>query len=104
MGKGVIYEIERFLFMVVDEDMMSQCNLQWARTLVRSNGRKVPRTLQVVVGASCFAIQLWWKYHHGCLWSNLGQVVESWRLRMEWKGEVISISFAHLKIGKVMCR
>ena len=28
---------------------------------MRSEGKDLPRTLQLVVGASCFAIQLWWE-------------------------------------------
>lgn len=38
-------------FVVVDEDRTFRWNLQWARVLVRSNERKVPASLQVVVGS-----------------------------------------------------
>ncbi|RVW24176.1 hypothetical protein CK203_087044 [Vitis vinifera] len=35
--------------------------LQWARLLVKSEGLEWPSSLQVVVGYSCYAIQLWWE-------------------------------------------
>lgn len=47
--------------MVVDKDTAPRCNLQWARILVKSNGRKVPTTIQVVVGLLSFYIHLWWE-------------------------------------------
>ena len=47
--------------MVVDEGNASHCHLQWAKILVRSYGRKVPRILHVVVRSIVFAIQLWWE-------------------------------------------
>ena len=36
-------------------------HLQWARILVKYDGRVLPRSLQVVVGCSSFSIQLWWE-------------------------------------------
>ncbi|KAJ9705097.1 hypothetical protein PVL29_003242 [Vitis rotundifolia] len=47
--------------MVVDEGNASHCHLQWAKILVRSYRRKVPRILHVVVRSIVFAIQLWWE-------------------------------------------
>ena len=46
-------------FATVDEDTATFKELQWARILVKSEGLKWPISLQVVVGSSCFAIQLW---------------------------------------------
>ena len=45
-------------FVVVDNDTTNFVQLQWARLLVRSEGKDLPRTLQLVVGSSYFAIQL----------------------------------------------
>ena len=45
----------------VDEDTAAFKELQWARILVKSEGLKWPISLQVVVGSSCFFIQLWWE-------------------------------------------
>lgn len=48
--------------MVVDEGNAIHCHLQWAKILVRSYGRKVPRMiLHVVVRSIVFATQLWWE-------------------------------------------
>ena len=48
-------------FATVDEDTAAFKELQWARILVKSEGLTWPISLQVVVGSSCFAIQLWWE-------------------------------------------
>ena len=48
-------------FATVDEDTATFKELQWARILVKSEGLKWPISLQVVVGSSCFFIQLWWE-------------------------------------------
>ena len=48
-------------FATVDEDTAAFKELQWARILVKSERLKWPISLQVVVGSSCFAIQLWWE-------------------------------------------
>ena len=48
-------------FVVVDKEMKERCFLQWARILVKSNRRRVPHKLQVVVGANVFEVQLWWE-------------------------------------------
>ncbi|WKA13480.1 hypothetical protein VitviT2T_030774 [Vitis vinifera] len=48
-------------FVVVDKEMKERCFLQWARILVKSNRRRVPHKLQVVVGADVFEVQLWWE-------------------------------------------
>lgn len=45
-------------FIVVDEGPTSHWNLQWARLLVRPNGKATLRTLQVVEGLVVIAIQL----------------------------------------------
>ncbi|RVW28886.1 hypothetical protein CK203_048076 [Vitis vinifera] len=34
---------------------------EWARILVKYDGRVLPKSLQVVVGCSSFSIQLWWE-------------------------------------------
>lgn len=43
----------------IDVDTTKRHDPQRARTLVSSNGRRVPRILHVVVGASVFVVQLW---------------------------------------------
>ena len=48
-------------FVAVDEDTAAFKELQWARLLVNSEGLEWPSCLQLVVGSSCFAIQLWWE-------------------------------------------
>ena len=48
-------------FVAVDEVTAKNLNSQGAGILVRSNGRKAPGSLQVVVGSVCFAVQLWWE-------------------------------------------
>ena len=48
-------------FVAVDEDTAHLRHLQWARVLVRYDGRRMPGMLKVVVGLSCFSIQLWWE-------------------------------------------
>ena len=48
-------------FVTVDEDIVAFKELQWARILVKSKGLEWPTSLQVVVGSSCFSIQLWWE-------------------------------------------
>ena len=48
-------------FVVVDEDTVAFKELQWARLLVKSEGLEWPSSLQVAVGSSYYAIQLWWE-------------------------------------------
>ena len=45
----------------VNENTPTFKELQWARLLVKSEGLEWPSSLQVVIGSSCFAIQLWWE-------------------------------------------
>lgn len=45
-------------FIVVDEDMATLANLQWARILVKSVGRVLPVTMHVVLGSFSFSFQL----------------------------------------------
>ncbi|RVW54179.1 hypothetical protein CK203_090539 [Vitis vinifera] len=45
----------------VDEDTVAFKELQWARLLVKSEGLEWPSSLQVAVGSSYYAIQLWWE-------------------------------------------
>ncbi|RVX21574.1 hypothetical protein CK203_002339 [Vitis vinifera] len=45
----------------VDEDTTNFSQLQWARILVKSDGKDLPGALNLVVGSLCFAIQLWWE-------------------------------------------
>ena len=48
-------------FVAVDEGLVDSVQLQWARILVRLNGRSLPASLQLVVGSTCHSIQLWWE-------------------------------------------
>ena len=48
-------------FVAVDESTVAFKELQWARILVKSEGLEWPSSLQVVIGTTCFAIQLWWE-------------------------------------------
>ena len=48
-------------FVAVDEGSVNLVQLQWARILVRLNGRSLPASLQLVVGFTCYSIQLWWE-------------------------------------------
>lgn len=45
----------------MDENTAEHWNLKWARVLVKTRGWQHPSSLQVVVGTSCFALQLWWE-------------------------------------------
>ena len=47
--------------MAVDLDTENFTQLQWAGILVKAEREDLPGTLQVVMGSSCFAIQLWWE-------------------------------------------
>ena len=40
----------------MDEDVSQSCNKQRARVLVKFDGRKVPSSLQGVVGLVCFVV------------------------------------------------
>ena len=40
---------------------MNSVQLQWARILMRLNWRSLPVSLQLVVGSTCYFIQLWWE-------------------------------------------
>ena len=48
-------------FIAVDEDTARHRNFQWARFLVKSNGKNVPGSLQVVGRSLCYSVQLWWE-------------------------------------------
>ena len=49
-------------FVVVDEDTTAFKELQWVRLLlVKSEGLEWLSSLQVAVGSSYYAIQLWWE-------------------------------------------
>ena len=45
----------------MDEDTASLSQLQWAKILVKLDGKDFPSTLQVVVDSLSFSLQLWWK-------------------------------------------
>ena len=45
----------------VDEETFSMANLQWARLLVRVEGRDFPSSVQLVEGSGCYSMQLWWE-------------------------------------------
>ena len=47
-------------FIGVDEDIRRFSQLQWAKILVKLEGKDLLGTLWLVVDFSCFAIQLWW--------------------------------------------
>ncbi|RVW93827.1 putative mitochondrial protein [Vitis vinifera] len=47
-------------FMAVDEDTTEQQNFWWASEVVKTNGRKMPGSVQVVVGCWKISIQLRW--------------------------------------------
>ncbi|RVW91642.1 hypothetical protein CK203_024179 [Vitis vinifera] len=46
---------------LVDEKTVSMANLQWARLLVRVEGRDFPSSVQLVEGSGCYSMQLWWE-------------------------------------------
>ena len=48
-------------FLEVDEGAENAVQMQWARILVRSSGRRLPGSLQLVIGSICYSIQLWWE-------------------------------------------
>ena len=50
-------------FIAVDEYIAFFMELQWARILVKLEGKELPSSLEIVVGSGCFAIQLWWETH-----------------------------------------
>ena len=52
-------------FVVLDEDTAAFKELQRARLLVRSEGLEWLSSVQVAVGSSCYAIQLWWEVKPG---------------------------------------
>lgn len=45
----------------MDDDTTHFKQLQWARLLVRTEGKDLPGSLQLVVSSLCYAIQLWWE-------------------------------------------
>ena len=69
-------------FVGVDEDTVERRNLQWARVLVGVRGWNFPSSLQVVVGSTCFAVQLWWEILLGSMRCNLHGVAEEEGERM----------------------
>ena len=50
-----------FGFVAVDDYTTYFSQLQWARVLVKRDGRDLPSSLQVVVDSTCFAVHLWWE-------------------------------------------
>ena len=46
-------------YLGVDKETMGNRNLQWARVLIKTNGKKVLGELQVVVGDLFFLVNLW---------------------------------------------
>ena len=48
-------------FVAVDEGSENSVQMQWARILVRLSGRRLPGSLQLVIGPMCYSIQLWWE-------------------------------------------
>ena len=50
-------------FIAVDEYIAFFMELQWARILVKLEGKELPSSLEIVVRSGCFAIQLWWETH-----------------------------------------
>ena len=48
-------------FAAEDLDTKNFTQLQWARILVKTEREYLPRSLQVLMGSSCFAIQFWWE-------------------------------------------
>ena len=53
-------------FVAVDEDTTAFKELKWARLLlVKSEGLEWLSSLQVVIGSSYYAIQLWWEVQPG---------------------------------------
>lgn len=48
------------VFVAMDEDTAHFSQLQWAKVLVKADGRVLPNLLQVVDDLTCFAIQLWY--------------------------------------------
>lgn len=48
-------------FVEVDEGSENPVQMQWARILVRSSGRRLPGSLQLVIGSMSYSIQLWWE-------------------------------------------
>ena len=48
-------------FVEVDEGSENLVQMQWARILVRSSGRRLPGSLQLVIESMCYSIQLWWE-------------------------------------------
>lgn len=49
-------------FITEDEDATGMSKLQWARILVKLDGRSLPCSTQVVVGSGCFSILLCWEF------------------------------------------
>ena len=45
----------------MDAETMGRRHFQWARIFVRSNGKRLPSLLHVVVGSSAYTNQLWWE-------------------------------------------
>ena len=99
-------------FVGVDEDTVERRNLQWARVLVGVRGWNFPSSLQVVVGSTCFVVQLWWETT-----PSISKVQPSWCCRgsrAKDEGEVGSRALRHapsrewlkfaLGKGMTMCR
>ena len=47
--------------LAMNSDIENFTHLQWARLQVKVKGDDFPRLLQVVMGSSCYTIQLWWE-------------------------------------------
>ena len=48
-------------FVAMGEDTVLLSHLQWARILVKNDGRVLPGSLQIDVGCFNFFVQLWWE-------------------------------------------
>ena len=80
-------------FAAVDLDTENFTQLQWARILVKTEREDLPRSLHVVMGSSCFAIQLWWEVP-ACL-----SVVVPARLKNRGSPESVRATGTMEKIG-----
>ena len=43
-------------FIVVDKDIAFFTKLQWARILMKLEGKELPSLLEIVVGSGCFSV------------------------------------------------
>ena len=50
------------VFIKEDKDTASMSELQWARILVKLDGRSLPSSTPIVGGSECFSVLLWWEF------------------------------------------